>query len=316
VFFRISIRTLLISIFLLGAAKSQEVQISPYGIGCRTYQAPNDVGPPSYSVADIGKPGVPTLSTEQLALIRRIRHYIASNTLRFAFVSQWGFVVFDAVQGPCPDGAPGYEILNSNRNLYYQPGEAPGFVHAGPPTAPQPSPEMTSIVLPKSIDPAQHQIPVMVVQGPQVFASPHLEIRYTRGGTGLIVSAHPTPTASPRALIDLYRVVDVGKRGVPALSARQLLWIARIKRTPYYKTRIENLWFSPQPASGGWPPLIVFDAGESTRSPAQPQNGMVGSYWVIGDSCNAVFWPTGMGEMPLSDFLFPVCESGRGKVAP
>jgi hypothetical protein len=316
VFFRISIRTLLISIFLLGAAKSQEVQISPYGIGCRTYQAPNDVGPPSYSVADIGKPEVPALTTEQIALVRRIQHSIASNTLRFAFVSQWGFIVFDAVQGPCSAGAPGYEILNSNRNLYYEPGEAPGFVHAGASTVPQPSPEMTSIALPKSIDPAQHQIPVMVVRGPESFATPELEIRYTRGGTGLIVSAYTTPTPSPRPLIDLYRVVDIGAPGVPALSSRQLQWIARIKRTPYYKMRLENLWFSPQPASGGWPPLIVFDAGESTRSPAQPHNGMVGGYWVIGDSCNAIFWATEIGERPLSDFLFPVCESGRGKVAP
>lgn len=110
-----------------------EVRVGRYGIGCRTYQAPDLVGPPSYLVRDIGREGVPTLSPGERRIARRIREYLKSPNLRFARLpDRPRFVIFDATQGPCADFAGGYHVLNtSNTNLYYEPGEAPGFVHSG-----------------------------------------------------------------------------------------------------------------------------------------------------------------------------------------
>ncbi|TAM77048.1 hypothetical protein EPN44_03910 [bacterium] len=53
--------------------------------------------------------------------------------MRFAFVHRSEFIVFDATAGPCFDGAPGYRVLNASPpNAFYEPGEAPGFIHAVP----------------------------------------------------------------------------------------------------------------------------------------------------------------------------------------
>jgi len=114
-----------------------EVHVGQYGIGCKTYEKPTLVGPPSYSLSDIGRLGVPRLSREQVSLARQIQRYVRSRTLRFAIVgpivARGAFLVFDAIEGPCFDGAPGYLLLNdSSGNSFYQPGEAPGYVHAGP----------------------------------------------------------------------------------------------------------------------------------------------------------------------------------------
>lgn len=108
------------------------VAVGRYGIGCRTYQRPNTVGPTSYLVSDIGNPGVPVLSSRQTSMVKRIRKYIHSENLRFAFIEDYNpsFIVFDADGGPCLDVAPGYWILNDPKiNMYYEPGEAPGFIH-------------------------------------------------------------------------------------------------------------------------------------------------------------------------------------------
>jgi hypothetical protein len=78
-------------------------------------------GPRSYLIADIGRPGVPRLTTEQRALAKRIRRYVHSRSLRFTFFGEY-FAVFDAVQGPCYTQAPGYQVLNAPRcNSYYSP---------------------------------------------------------------------------------------------------------------------------------------------------------------------------------------------------
>jgi hypothetical protein len=110
-----------------------EVAVGKYGTGCRTYAQPQVVGEASYSVRDIGKTGVPNLTAEQRTLVRRIQHYIHSKTLRFTFLWNGNFLVFDATDGPCADFAPGYWVLNDKSpNTFYEPGEAPGFVHAIP----------------------------------------------------------------------------------------------------------------------------------------------------------------------------------------
>ncbi len=109
------------------------VAVGRYGIGCRTVSSPDTIGPPSFSVKDIGKPGVPTLSPQQISIVRGISRYVHSQTLRFAFIGD-RFIVFDATQGPCSEAAVGYRIMNDpeSNNLYYQPGEAPGDIHVGP----------------------------------------------------------------------------------------------------------------------------------------------------------------------------------------
>jgi hypothetical protein len=122
---------------LTADALPTSVPVGRYGIGCRTCEEPNVVGPPSYLVSDIGKPGVPTLTADQLTLVHRIRHYLHSKTLRFAFVNAYNrgprFIVFEGDDAPCSDAALGYPVLNSDTNEFYEPGEAPSFVHPGPP---------------------------------------------------------------------------------------------------------------------------------------------------------------------------------------
>ena len=121
------------------------------GIRCSGYVAPGhtpqpDLAPVNYPVRDIGMPGVPTFSQDELATIDRISRAIKSEDLRFAFVPpergvSGSLVVFDATAGPCDLSAPGYVVLNKRRwdlpadrryryDLYYQPGENPYGVHS------------------------------------------------------------------------------------------------------------------------------------------------------------------------------------------
>ncbi len=115
-----------------------EVRVGKYGIGCKTVASRTTVGPASYNVSDIGKSGVPQLTPGRIALARRIQRYTGSRTLRFAIgpFGPWrrtAPIVFDATEGPCFDGAPGYLVLNdSDGNTFYEPGEAPGYIHPGP----------------------------------------------------------------------------------------------------------------------------------------------------------------------------------------
>ncbi len=125
------------------------VPVGRYGIGCRTDADPSIVGPPNYNVGDVGKPGVPVLTKAQLRMLRRIRHYVKSKTLRFAFVDgptganeRDLFIVFNANQGPCIDFVAGYWVMNDARdgNLYYSPGNVSALTAA--PDAPPPGPWM------------------------------------------------------------------------------------------------------------------------------------------------------------------------------
>lgn len=121
-----------------------EIPVGKYGIACLTYQQRTTPSNLSYSVADIGKEGVPTLTDSQVTMIRRIQKYVHSETLRFGFTGRGQFIVFDADAGPCFDGAPGYWVMNDpDINSFYEPGEAPDFIHAIPgEVAPTPGPWM------------------------------------------------------------------------------------------------------------------------------------------------------------------------------
>jgi len=98
---------------------------------------PNPKPPPlSYLVSDIGKHGVPQLNAPERAMIERIRRYVRSKTLRFAWVEDSTTmgepIVFDAYDGPCEGWAAGYAVLNGACNEYYEPGENPYSTHAVP----------------------------------------------------------------------------------------------------------------------------------------------------------------------------------------
>jgi hypothetical protein len=121
--------------------------VAKYGVRCSGYiapgQTPNPVpAPPSYSVRDIGRPGVPALGASDLKTITAIARKTGTRTLRFAILSYYGrptrlpaFIVFDATDGPCDDDAPGYAVLNEgpSDDLFYEPGENPYSPHAGMP---------------------------------------------------------------------------------------------------------------------------------------------------------------------------------------
>lgn len=116
-------------IVTISAVNPNEVRFGN-GIACHTYQPPHPLSAISYNAQDIGKPGVPTLTTDQLAMLRRIQQYVHSNTIRFILDTSHpnplvhGFAIFDATDGPCADFAPGYQVLNSYSLLYYEPGES------------------------------------------------------------------------------------------------------------------------------------------------------------------------------------------------
>ena len=75
------------------------------GVAC---SVEGDVGPPSYSVRDIGKSDVPKVSAANVTMGRAIMRYVHPATLRFAYVPH--FIVFDARNGMCSDTP--YDVLN------------------------------------------------------------------------------------------------------------------------------------------------------------------------------------------------------------
>lgn len=108
--------------------------VGKYGVRCSGYVAPGETpnavpAPASYSVRDIGRPGVPALSTDEQRTVLTIERRIRSRALRFTNLPE--FVVFDATSGPCADFAPGYEVLNADQShsVFYEPGENPYRLH-------------------------------------------------------------------------------------------------------------------------------------------------------------------------------------------
>jgi hypothetical protein len=79
------------------------------------------IGPTSYPVIDIGKTGVPKISSANLSIVNAIRHYVHPKTLMFAYVpGVVPFVVYDASNGVCSGGQ--YMVLNAKAcNAFYAP---------------------------------------------------------------------------------------------------------------------------------------------------------------------------------------------------
>lgn len=121
------------------------VHTGKFGISCLTELYPSTAGPPSYSVKDVGKIGVPRLSAFQTRMIYSIEHYRPLSSLRFAILAKESkdsrFIVFEADDGPCLYAAPGYQVLNVYR-AFYQPGLNPFFLHGGPDAVPTLGPWM------------------------------------------------------------------------------------------------------------------------------------------------------------------------------
>jgi hypothetical protein len=112
---------------------------SQYGVGCWGHvlggRTPNPSPPPqSYLASDTGKPGAPQLTPYERSVVDAIQGRLHSSTLRVVWLA-YRFVVFDAVNGPCMDAAPGYRVLNVRcpAIAYYQPGEDPYGTSSGPP---------------------------------------------------------------------------------------------------------------------------------------------------------------------------------------
>ena len=103
------------------------VAVSKHGVGCTSFAFPSKVGPPSYLATDIGQSDVPRLTQEQSNMLHRIQQFVHSPSLRFAFIENDYFIVFDAPDGPCL-AVGGYRILNSVNGMY-EPGDNPFTTH-------------------------------------------------------------------------------------------------------------------------------------------------------------------------------------------
>ncbi len=129
------------AVLLAAAAASPSSTPARLGVQCSAWTPPGTAPDPadvqtSYQASDVGKPGVPKLGGSDRDLLRKIQHYVHSKTLRIAFLDNERdhrrMIVFDAVQGPCMDDAPGYHVLNGACNEYYEPGETPRWTHGIP----------------------------------------------------------------------------------------------------------------------------------------------------------------------------------------
>ncbi len=118
---------------------------SQYGIGCLGNvppgTTPNPERPPqSYRIQDVGKSGFPKLTLQETALVKRVRHFVTSKTLRIAWIDYATtpnrFIIFDALDGPCGTSRP-YDVLNGSCNEIYEPGENPYETKAAPDCFPQ-----------------------------------------------------------------------------------------------------------------------------------------------------------------------------------
>ena len=108
------------------------------GVQCTPYLSDKPSGPISYTAARVGTKGVPPVGGPDRQTLALIRRFVHSRTLRFVYLRDRGFIVFDARYGPCNGAAPGYPVLNGACNEYYEPGEDPTKTHpmsgcVGPP---------------------------------------------------------------------------------------------------------------------------------------------------------------------------------------
>jgi hypothetical protein len=125
---------LLLVAALIGASTPGPGTIIHVGAGIQCQPEYRDVRgfhdpPVTYTAADIGKPGVPKLTEQERAVLRRIERYIKSNTLRIAWLDhappQRRFIIYDADAGPCYTQSHAYPVLNGSCNEYYGPADDP-----------------------------------------------------------------------------------------------------------------------------------------------------------------------------------------------
>jgi hypothetical protein len=90
------------------------------GIACRV---DTKVGPVTYLVSDLGKPGTSALSIDDAAMLRQLMRYVHPKTLRFGYLAPGSLIIFDAAYGPCWPAVGGYFVLNRACNQYYAPTE-------------------------------------------------------------------------------------------------------------------------------------------------------------------------------------------------
>ncbi len=89
--------------------------------------------------------------------------------------------------------------------------------------------------------------------------------------------------AGSQALRPVYRLIDVGRAGVPKLNSSQLTWVKTVKANGYWKRRIGHLWFNPDASRTR--PLIIFyvrdfDLKPGTNGDEEPEGGP--SYPIVG----------------------------------
>jgi hypothetical protein len=101
-----------------GAAAVFQPEERRVGLGVACYV--NDQGRygiASYSVRDVGKPRVPRLTYDDAEMLKRIRRFVKSPSLRFAYTPKDEFLVFNATHGPCSE----YYVLNASCNSGFDP---------------------------------------------------------------------------------------------------------------------------------------------------------------------------------------------------
>jgi len=239
------------------------VAVSQYGAGCRSANYPDEVGPPSYNVAALGKPGVPGLTSDQLAMIRRIERYVHSRSLRFAFVlTEWGphtFIVFDpGAAGPC---TPGARVLNLRGKQLYEPQIDPYTTVPDTPTMPE---------IPKpwfSVAPGDfYQAPA-----PTVWTIP---VSVSRHGVGCKSTVYPYSVGPPS-----FSEADIGKPGVPHLSKDQLALVAQAQ---VRRADAGGKYVHPKTVRFAFlPGFVAFDAN---LGPCPPSGA---GYWLLNSNSSA-----------------------------
>lgn len=83
------------------------------GLAC---QADGVVGPMTYDAADAGKASTRKLTQSEADVLRKIRRYVHSGTLRFTWLGSQ-FIVYDAIYGVCNGTV--YWVMNGGCNEFY-----------------------------------------------------------------------------------------------------------------------------------------------------------------------------------------------------
>ena len=257
------------------------------------------VSPPNYSIADIGKPGVQRLTAKQVSLVRLIKRYVRSNTIRFAFARTipliGSFVIFDAKYGSCPSPTVQYWILNDGykpSNAYYSPrtGDVvpgPGDVAPSPGPWCKPHPAVQPCFLTNRREPqiaAQsipNRMPHIVDCG--IPDHPPCEPVVPVGRYGIACKTFDEPNRP--VLPPSYKVTDIGKPGVILLPESMAALARRIQHFIHSSTLRFTIIGPPDD-------FVVFDASHG------PCFGGAPGYLVLNDTSGITYYQP--GEDPSS----------------